>query len=83
MSRRGCLNAAPFFIFKIPLDKCGYVRDTYGAMKTKKQYRENVIRVRVTEDEKVKFEKLASAKHSDISEVIRQLLHREADQVAA
>lgn len=52
-------------------------------MKPKKQYREEFIRVRVTLEEKAKFEQLAASKHTDISEIIRQLLHREAEQVAA
>ena len=52
-------------------------------MKAKRQYRDGFIHVRVTVDEKAKFEKLASAKHTDISEIVRQLLHKEADQVAA
>lgn len=52
-------------------------------MKAKKQFRDDFIRFRVTADEKVKFEKLAAAKHTNVAEVVRQLLHKEADQVAA
>ncbi len=39
------------------------------------------IRVRVTLPEKRKFEKLAEKRHTDISELMRQLLHKEADAV--
>lgn len=48
-------------------------------MATKKQYRDEVIRVRVRPEEKAKFEKLAESRHTDISEIIRQLLHKEAE----
>ena len=37
------------------------------------------IPVKVTEAEKRKFERLAQSRHTTISELIRQLLHREAD----
>jgi hypothetical protein len=47
----------------------------------KKKLRDAVLRLRVTQEEKAKFEKLAAAKHTDISELARQLLHREAEQV--
>lgn len=45
----------------------------------KKQYRDEVIRVRVRPEEKIKFAKLAESRHTDISEIIRQLLHKEAE----
>lgn len=48
-------------------------------MARKKQYRDEVIRVRVRPEEKTKFEKLAESRHTDISEIIRQLLHKEAE----
>lgn len=48
-------------------------------MALKKQYRDEVIRVRVRPEEKAKFEKLAEVRHTDISEIIRQLLHKEAE----
>jgi hypothetical protein len=35
--------------------------------------------IRVTEAEKRKFEKLAESRYTTLSELIRQLLHREAD----
>lgn len=35
--------------------------------------------VRFSDDELKKFTKLAESRHTDLSEVIRQLLHREAD----
>jgi hypothetical protein len=47
-------------------------------MVTKRKLRTELLKVRVTEDERAKFEKLAIARHTDLSEVIRQLLHREA-----
>lgn len=40
------------------------------------------IPVKVTEAEKRKFEKLAKSRHTTLSELIRQLLHREADAKA-
>ena len=52
-------------------------------MKPKKQLRNDLIRLRVTPDEKVKFERLAASRHTDVAELVRQLLHKEADQVAA
>lgn len=45
--------------------------------------RTKVIPVKVNEDEMKKFKKLADSKHTDLSETIRQLLHREADSVKA
>lgn len=44
--------------------------------------RKERIPVKVTSAEKRKFEKLAEQRHTTISELIRQLLHREADQKA-
>jgi hypothetical protein len=41
--------------------------------------REARIHVRVSDTEKRKFEKMAKERHTDISELVRQLLHREAD----
>ena len=41
------------------------------------------IPVKVTEAEKRKFEKLAESKYTSLSELIRQLLHREADSQGA
>lgn len=43
------------------------------------QQREKRIHVRVSASEKLKFEKMAKARHTDLSEIVRQLLHREAD----
>ena len=43
-----------------------------------KKHREEVIRVRVRPEEKAKFEKLAESRHTNISEIVRQLLHKEA-----
>lgn len=40
------------------------------------------IPVKVTTEEKKKFEKLAESRHTDVSELIRQLLHKEADSQA-
>jgi hypothetical protein len=44
----------------------------------KKPLKRELLRVRVTAEEKAKFEKLAADRHTDISELARQLLHREA-----
>jgi hypothetical protein len=41
--------------------------------------REERIHVRVSAAEKRKFERLAAARHTDLSELVRQLLHREND----
>lgn len=49
----------------------------------KKKLRNELVKVRVTPDEKAKFEKLAASKHTDLSELARQLLHQEAEKVAA
>jgi hypothetical protein len=43
--------------------------------------REARIHVRVTEAEKRKFEKLAKKRHIDLSDIVRQLLHKEADAI--
>lgn len=43
------------------------------------ELRESRIFVKVSEAEKRKFQKVAKDRHTDISELIRQLLHREAD----
>lgn len=40
------------------------------------------IPVQVTAEEKRKFERLAKSRHTNLSELIRQLLHREADRKA-
>ena len=37
------------------------------------------IFVRVSQPEKRKFEKMARDRHTDLSEIVRQLLHKEAD----
>lgn len=36
------------------------------------------LKVMVTSDEKLKFQRLATSRGTDISELIRQLLHKEA-----
>lgn len=41
--------------------------------------REVLLRVRINDEEKIKFEKLAEENYTSLSELIRQLLHREAD----
>lgn len=41
--------------------------------------RNSSIRVRVSAEEKEKFEQLAKGRHTDVSELVRQLLHKEAD----
>jgi ribosomal protein L11 len=41
--------------------------------------RETRIPVKVTVEEKRKFERLAASRYTTVSELIRQLLHREAD----
>jgi hypothetical protein len=51
-------------------------------MKSKPKYSAQ-LHIVITEQEKVKFQKLAAAKYTDISELVRQLLHREADQLKA
>jgi hypothetical protein len=45
--------------------------------------REARIPVKVTADEKRKFEKLAASRYTTLSELIRQLLHRESDSKTA
>lgn len=37
------------------------------------------LQVKVTPEEKGLFRKLAETRHTDLSELIRQLLHREVD----
>lgn len=37
--------------------------------------------MQVSEDEKIRFATLAKAKHTNLSELIRQLLHAEADKL--
>ena len=49
----------------------------------KKQERTIVLKTRVNADEKAKFDKLAACRHTDLSELTRQLLHREADSQKA
>jgi hypothetical protein len=41
--------------------------------------RQTLIRMRVSAEEKRKFEKLAKSRYTNLSELVRQLLHREAD----
>lgn len=55
----------------------------YFARVMKKKLRTIVLKVRVNADEKAKFDKLAAAKHTDLSELARQLLHKEAEGIAA
>lgn len=45
----------------------------------KKSKRSKPISVRVSEEERRKFLGLAASRHTDISELIRQLLHQAAD----
>jgi hypothetical protein len=52
-------------------------------MAAKRKFRTALLKVRITDEEKVKFEKLANSRHTDISEIVRQLLHKEAEQAAA
>lgn len=47
------------------------------------QKREIRLVVKITAAEKRKFEKMAKERHTDISELTRQLLHREAEKVEA
>ena len=49
----------------------------------KKSNKTDYIQVRVTPEEKAKFDKLAVSRHTDISEIVRQLLHKESEQVSA
>lgn len=49
----------------------------------KRANKTDYIQVRVTPDEKATFEKLAASRHTDISEIVRQLLHKESEQAAA
>jgi hypothetical protein len=37
------------------------------------------IQCKVAPEEKAQFKRLADARHTDLSELIRQLLHREVD----
>jgi hypothetical protein len=46
------------------------------------EQREERVFVRVSVREKRKFQRLAKSRHTDISELARQLLHREADSKA-
>lgn len=39
------------------------------------------IPVRVNEEEKARFDRLAKARHTNLSELIRQMLHAEADKL--
>jgi uncharacterized protein (DUF1778 family) len=48
----------------------------------KKPLKDVLLKVRITAEEKAKFEKAAEARHTDLSELTRQLLHKEAEQVA-
>ena len=41
--------------------------------------RDVIIRLRVSVPEKRRFEKLAKLRHTDLSELVRQVLHKEAD----
>lgn len=47
------------------------------------QQREKKIHLRVSAPEKRKFEKLAKNRHTNLSEIVRQLLHKEADSSAS
>lgn len=42
-------------------------------------FRPAQLHVKVSELEKRKFEKMAKERHTNISELVRQLLHKEAD----
>ena len=72
---------------KIALTRCAHkgtvppVTTTYATRVNGNmdEQREDRIHVRVNAPEKRKFEKLAKSRHTDISELVRQLLHREAD----
>ena len=56
-----------------------------GQIKPKKDRRIKPYQVRFTEAENKKFRDFAAAKHTDLSELIRQVLHEKVDssQVAA
>lgn len=41
--------------------------------------RDAQIHIKVSGPEKQKFEKMAKERHTDVSELVRQLLHKEAD----
>lgn len=47
-----------------------------------RQERTSAVLVKVTEREKVTFMKVAEKRHTNLSELIRQLLHREAESQA-
>jgi hypothetical protein len=51
-------------------------------MKRKAKYSAQ-LHIKITEEEKAKFQKLVAARHTDISELVRQLLHKESEQVTA
>ena len=48
-----------------------------------KRPKERTVRIpfQVSEDEKLRFARLAKAKHTNLSELIRQMLHAEADKI--
>lgn len=46
-----------------------------------KTYRDKKLTVNITEDEQEKFRKVAESKHTDLSELVRQLLHREYEAI--
>lgn len=46
------------------------------------EFREERIVVMVTAPEKRKFEKMAKSRYTNLSEIIRQFLHAEADKKA-
>jgi len=52
-------------------------------MAVPKANREDRIFIRLSKDEKTKFEKLALERHTTVSELARQLLHKEAEKKAA
>lgn len=58
------------------MTRWAHVQHTAGIVKP----RTKRIPVKVTPEEDKKFKKLAESRHTDVSELIRQLLHREADQ---
>jgi predicted transcriptional regulator len=41
--------------------------------------RDDRLHIRVNAAEKRRFERLAAARHTDLSEIVRQALHKEAD----
>ena len=66
---------------KYPVSRSTQVKDSRATIAKDPEVKERNIRipVQVTEAEKRKFEKLAEGRYTTLSELIRQLLHREAD----